>query len=69
MKKFILLLFLILNLPVFASDNSIVFLNTKSKIYHNEYCHKLHKCTKNCIKTTKQKAIESGARPCKICGG
>ena len=28
-----------------------------------------HRCTRNCIKTTLDKAVEYGARPCKVCGG
>lgn len=68
-KTLFLLLLLILGLPALASDSTIVVLNINRMIYHNVNCQWAHRCTKNCIKTTKQEAIESGARPCKVCGG
>ena len=68
-KILFLLIFLILGIPALAADSSMVFLNTNRMIYHNLNCPWAHKCTKNCIKVTKQKAIDSGARPCKVCGG
>ncbi|MBQ8677555.1 MAG: hypothetical protein IJ529_03705 [Alphaproteobacteria bacterium] len=68
-KTLFLLLFLVLGLPVLAADSTIVVLNTSRMIYHNINCQLAHKCTKNCINVTKQKAIESGTRPCKVYGG
>lgn len=64
-----LLIFLLLSAPVLASDNSTVVMNTKTYIYHSPTCKWAKRCTKNCIKTTKDKAKSQGARPCKVCGG
>lgn len=64
-----LLIFLLLSAPVLASDSSTVVMNTKTYIYHHPSCTWAKKCTKNCIKTTKDKAKSQGARPCKVCGG
>ncbi len=70
MKKiFFGLILLGIVLPVLAADSPIVVLNVKRMIYHSPSCQWAHRCTKNCIKTTKQEAIEHGARPCKVCGG
>ena len=70
MKKIFLLLILLgLALPCLAADSSIVVLNVQRLIYHSPSCQWAHRCTKNCIRTTKAKAIEHGARPCKVCGG
>ncbi len=52
-----------------AADSQTVVMNTKTYIYHNLTCKWAKKCTKNCIKTTKQKAQAQGARACKVCGG
>lgn len=68
-KTLCLLILLLLSAPVLASDNSIVVMNTKTYIYHSPDCKWAKKCTKNCIKTTKQKAQTQGARACKVCGG
>lgn len=64
-----LLIFLLFSAPVLASDSSIVIMNTKTHIYHDPSCQWAKRCTKNCVKTTRDKAISRGARPCKICGG
>ena len=64
-----LLIFLLLSAPVLAADSSTVIMNTKTYFYHNPACQWAKRCTKNCIKTTKDKATSQGARPCKICGG
>lgn len=64
-----LLIFLLLSAPVLAADNSAVVMNTKTYIYHSSTCKWAKRCTKNCIKTTKDKAKSQGARPCKVCGG
>lgn len=68
-KTLCLLILLLLSAPVLASDSSIVVMNTKTFIYHSPDCKWAKKCTKNCIKTTKQKAQTQGARACKVCGG
>ena len=54
---------------VLASDDHIVIMNVESHIYHNPDCMWAKKCTKNCIQTTKSKAIARDAKPCKVCGG
>ena len=54
---------------VLAVDSQTVVMNTKTYIYHNPTCKWAKKCTKNCIKTTKQKAQDQRARACKVCGG
>ncbi len=64
-----LLIFLLLSAPVLASDSSTVVMNTKTYIYHHPTCKWAKRCTKNCIRTTKDKAKSQGARPCKVCGG
>lgn len=70
MKKLLLVLMLtFLTSSVLAADNQTVIMNTKTYIYHNPNCKWAKKCTKNCIKTTKQKAQAQGARACKVCGG
>ena len=70
MKKTVcLLIFLLLSAPVLASDSSPVIMNVKTYIYHSLACKWAKRCTKNCIKTTKQKAQTQGARACKVCGG
>lgn len=70
MKKLLIILMItFLTSPVFAADNQTVIMNTKTYIYHSPDCKWAKKCTKNCIKTTKQKAQTQGARACKVCGG
>ena len=70
MKKILcLLVVLSFALPVWAADNSPVVMNVKTYIYHDPNCRWAKKCTKNCVKTTKQKAQAQGARACKVCGG
>ena len=70
MKKILcLLVVLSFALPVWAGDNSSVVMNVKTYIYHDPNCRWAKKCTKNCVKTTKQKAQAQGARACKVCGG
>lgn len=54
---------------VLASDDYAVVMNVRRSIYHNPDCMWAKKCTKNCIQTTKSKAIARGARPCQVCGG
>ncbi len=39
-----------------AADDQTVIMNTKTYIYHTPDCKWAKKCTKNCIKITKQKA-------------
>lgn len=39
-----------------AADDQTVIMNTKTYIYHTPDCKLAKKCTKNCIKITKQKA-------------
>jgi hypothetical protein len=51
---------------VFAA--SVVF-NTKTYKYHSLDCRWAQKCTQNCIKIEKEKAIKRGGIPCKVCGG
>lgn len=70
MKKLLIILMItFLTSPVLAADNQTVIMNTKTYIYHSPDCKWAKKCTKNCIKTTKQKAQTQGARACKVCGG
>lgn len=70
MKKiFFLLILLGIALPVLAADSPVVVLNVKRMIYHNPSCQWAHRCTKNCVKTSLEKALKHGARPCKVCGG
>ncbi|CDB53949.1 uncharacterized protein BN554_00538 [Azospirillum sp. CAG:239] len=70
MRKILyLLILLFLSAPVSAADNSAVIMNVKTYIYHSPTCKWAKRCTKNCIKTTKQKAQTQGARACKVCGG
>lgn len=68
---FIVLVCLLLVAPVLgmAADNSekTVVLNTKSLIYHAPDCTWAKRCTKNCVKTTLDKAQKAGARACKVC--
>jgi len=68
-KTVCLLIFLLLSAPVLASDSSPVIMNVKTYIYHGPACKWAKRCTKNCIKTTKDKVKSQGARPCKVCGG
>lgn len=60
---------LLFSMPVAASGNLSVVMNTKTYIYHSPSCKWAKRCTKNCIYTTKTEAISHGARPCKVCGG
>ena len=70
MRKILCLLVLLgLAVPVAAADNSPVVMNVKTYIYHQPSCHRAERCTKNCVKTTKQEAQAKGARACKVCGG
>lgn len=70
---FIVIVCLMLTFPVLgmAADNSekTVILNVKSLIYHAPHCTWAKRCTKNCVKTTLDKAHKAGARACKVCGG
>ena len=54
---------------VLASDDYAVVMNVERHIYHNPDCMWAKKYTKNCIQTTKSKAIARDARPCQVCGG
>lgn len=57
MKKLLsLLIVLFLVSPALAADSQTVVMNIKTYIYHSPDCKWAKKCTKNCIKTTKQKA-------------
>ena len=70
MRKILyLLMFLLLVSPASAANDKPVVMNVKTYIYHNPTCKWAKKCTKNCIKTAKQKAQTQGARACKVCGG
>ena len=70
MKKiFLLLMFIFLITPALAADSPVVIMNVKTYIYHHPSCIWAKRCTKNCIKTTKDKAKSQGAIPCKVCGG
>jgi methylphosphotriester-DNA--protein-cysteine methyltransferase len=68
-KLLIILMITFLTSSALAADNQTVIMNTKTYIYHSPDCKWAKKCTKNCIKTTKQKAQTQGARACKVCGG
>jgi methylphosphotriester-DNA--protein-cysteine methyltransferase len=70
MKKLLLILMItFLTSSALAADDQTVIMNTKTYIYHTPDCKWAKKCTKNCIKITKQKAQAQGARACKVCGG
>ncbi len=62
-----LLIFLLIATPTIAATDQPVVMNVKTYIYHNPNCKWAKKCTKNCVKTTKQKAQTQGARACKVC--
>lgn len=70
MKEFITFIFLsiliLANTPVLA--DTVVY-NTQTHKYHTPSCQWAKKCTKNCIKIDRQKAIRNGGKPCKVCGG
>ena len=67
-KLFLVLMITFLTSSVLAADSLTVIMNTKTYIYHSTDCKWAKKCTKNCTKTTKQKAQAQGARACKVCG-
>ena len=70
MKKLLLILMItFLTSSALAADDQTVIMNTKTYIFHTPDCKWAKKCTKNCIKITKQKAQAQGARACKVCGG
>lgn len=70
MKKLLLILMItFLTSSALVADDQTVIMNTKTYIYHTPDCKWAKKCTKNCIKITKQKAQAQGARACKVCGG
>ena len=52
-----------------ANDNSMVVLNTNTKVYHDPKCKTAKNCSKNCVVTTKGEAKAKGATPCQKCGG
>lgn len=58
-----------LNNREIASENSQVFYNTKSHIYHSPSCRSAKACTVNCITLKKSEAVSRGGRACKVCGG
>jgi len=67
-KKILLsLIITILSLNI-ALAIDVVF-NTKTLKYHDPNCRWAKKCTENCIKINKEKALKRGGRPCKVCGG
>lgn len=68
MSLFFVVIFLI-NPAFNALSAETVIMNTKTLIYHSADCKWAKKCTKNCVKTDKKKALDQGARACKICGG
>lgn len=68
-KLFLVLMIALFTSSALAADNHSVIMNTKTYIYHCPTCKWAKKCTKNCIKTTKQKALTQGARACKVCSG
>lgn len=70
MKKLLLILMItFLTSSALAADDQTVIMNTKTYIYHTPDCKWAKKCTKNCIKITKQKAQAQGVRACKVCRG
>lgn len=70
MKRILLLLiFIFLITPALAADSHVVIMNIETDIYHHPSCIWAKRCTKNCIKTTKDDALSRGARACKVCGG
>ena len=57
MKKLLFILMItFLTSSALAADDQTVIMNTKTYIYHTPDCKLAKKCTKNCIKITKQKA-------------
>lgn len=67
-KLFLVLLITLFTSSALAANDYTVIMNTKTYIYHSPTCKWAKKCTKNCIRTTKQKAQTQGARACKVCG-
>ena len=56
--KLLMLGFLIT--PALAADSPVVIMNVKTYIYHHPSCIWAKRCTKNCIKTTEEKALARG---------
>ena len=50
-------------------ENYDVIFNTKTLKIHKTDCEWAEKCTKNCIKTTKDQARKKGGISCNVCGG
>ena len=54
----------------FANDHSdIVFFNTQTFKYHCLTCKWAKKCTRHCIKLSRDEAVARGGIACKVCGG
>ena len=64
--------------PSFAEDappprveqkSQPVFFNVKTHKFHAPTCEWARKCTRNCIRITREEAVKRGGVPCKVCGG
>ncbi len=71
-------LMLVLSSSAFASDaqpaaveqrSQTVFLNTRTLKFHSLSCEWARKCTRHCVRVSREDALKRGGVPCKVCGG
>jgi hypothetical protein len=54
--------------PVEQKSQAVLF-NTKTLKFHAASCEWAHKCTRNCVRVSREEAVKRGGMPCKVCGG
>jgi len=54
---------------VVEQKSQTVFLNTKTLKFHSLSCEWARKCTRNCVRVSREEALKRGGVPCKVCGG
>jgi len=70
MKKiFVLFVILILSAVNTSVLADVVVYNVKTGKIHSPGCQWAQKCTVNCVRMERAKALKSGGVPCKVCGG
>lgn len=70
LKKLLTILLITLFMQSVAFAETVVFkFNVDTKKIHSINCTSAKKCTKNCIKIDRKKAVKRGGVPCKNCAG
>ena len=54
--------------PVAQVSREVLF-NVKTHKFHAPSCEWARKCTRHCVRLTRDEAQKRGGVPCKVCGG